>query len=159
MPTLFVNYVFSALNATVADILSQLTTLQTDADRVLAGINGILHRTYDSEMQTVNEELQNVQAASSLVMSAQYNVTSHKNMSLELNSTAFGEEGRLMRSDEVFDEMKLRMNNVTNLINEALVLINQTKVCCVGGGLVPCEKFGDASRFIQPLNDTTIKRT
>ena len=134
MSTLFLNYVLSALNATVADILSQLTTLQSDADSVLAGINGILQRTYDSEMQTVNEELQNVQAASSLAMSAQYNVTSHKNTSLELNRTALGAEGSLMLSDEAFDEMKLRMNTVTNLTNQALVLINRTKVCSGGGG-------------------------
>jgi len=127
--TLFFNYVFSALNATVADILSQLTTLQSDADSVLAGINGILDRTYDSEMQTVNEELQNVQTVSSLAMSAQYNVTSHKNTSVDLNRTALGAEGSLMRSNQAFDEMKLRINTVTNLTNQALVLINQTKVC------------------------------
>ncbi|XP_020625877.1 laminin subunit beta-1-like, partial [Orbicella faveolata] len=82
----------TALNATVADILSQLTTLRSDADNVLAGINGILSRTYDSEMQAVNEEVQNVQAASSLAMSAQYNVTSHKNTSVDLNRTALGAE-------------------------------------------------------------------
>ena len=133
MSTLFFNYVFSALNATVADMLSQLTTLRNDADSVLAGINGILHKTYDTEMQTVNEELQNVQAASSLAMSAQYNVTSHKNTSVELNRTAVGAEGGLMLSDEAFDEMKLRINTVTNLTNQALVLINQTKVCYFRG--------------------------
>lgn len=138
--TLFLNYVLSALNATVADILSQLTTLQSDADSVLAGINGILQRTYDSEMQTVNEELQNVQAASSLAMSAQYNVTSHRNTSLALNRTALGAEGSLMLSDEVFDEMKLRMNTVTNLTNQALVLINQTKVC--SGGILHAKRLG-----------------
>ena len=123
------HYIFSALNATVADILSQLTTLQGDADSVLAGVNGILNRTYDSEMQTVDEELQSVQAASSLAMTAQYNVTFHKNTSAELNNTALGAEGNLMLSDEAFNEMKLRINTVTNLTNEALFLISGTKVC------------------------------
>jgi len=126
---------------------------------VLAGISGILSRTYDSEMKAVNEEVQNVKAASSLAMSAQYNVTSHKNTSVDLNRTALGAEGSLMRSNEAFDGMKLRINTVTNLTNEALVLINQTKVCCVrgsgeagwwgrGDGLVPYEKFRDACRKI-----------
>lgn len=149
MSTLFLNYVFSALNATVADILSQLTALQNDADSVLAGINGILQRTYDSEMQTVNEELQNVEAASSLAMSAQYNVTSHKNTSVELNRTAMGAEGNLKISNERFDEMKLRINNVTSLTNQALVLINQTKVCYFqgrgGGGVTTMSKVWGCS--------------
>lgn len=80
-------------------------------------------------MQTVDEELQSVQAASSLAMTAQYNVTFHKNTSAELNNTALGAEGNLKRSEETFNEMKLRVNTVTNLTNEALFLINGTKVC------------------------------
>ena len=125
---LLLNYIFSALNATVAEILTQLTRLKNDADSVLAGINGILHKSYDSEMQRVDEELHNVQSAYSLAMSAKYNVTSHKNMSTDLNSTAMDAEGRLMLSNSVFDEMKPRINAVTSLISDALVLINQTKV-------------------------------
>ncbi len=118
------------MNATVAEILTQLTRLKDDADNVLAGINGILHKSYDSEMQQVDEELQNVQSASSLAMSAKYNVTSHKNTSTDLNSTVLGAEGSFMLSNSVFDEMKPRINTVTSLTNEALALINQTKVCC-----------------------------
>ena len=144
MSTLFLNYVFSALNATVADILGQLTSLQNDADSVLAGINGILQRTYDSEMQTVNEELQNVQAVSSLAMSAQYNVTSHKNTSVDLNGTAMAAEGNLIRSNEAFNEMKLRISNVTSLTNQALVLINDTKVCYFRRETTRCQKTVDA---------------
>ncbi|XP_078373908.1 laminin subunit alpha-like [Oculina patagonica] len=117
----------TALNATVAEILTQLTRLKDDADNVLAGINGILHKSYDSEMQQVDEELQNVQSASSLAMSAKYNVTSHKNTSTDLNSTVLGAEGSFMLSNSVFDEMKPRINTVTSLTNEALALINQTK--------------------------------
>ena len=123
-------YIFTALNATVAEILTQLTRLKDDADTVLAGINGILHKTYDSEMQQVEEEYQNVQSAYSLAMSAKYNVTSHKNMSTNLNSTALGAEESFERSNSVFDQMKPKINTVTNLTNEALVLMNQTKVCC-----------------------------
>ena len=97
---------------------------------MLAGINDILHKTYDSEMQQVEEEYQNVQSAYSLAMSAKYNVTSHKNMSTNLNNTALGAEESFKRSNSVFDQMKPKINAVTNLTNEALVLMNQTKVCC-----------------------------
>lgn len=120
--------ILSELSATVADILTQLTSLKTHADSVLAGINGILRKSYDSEVEQVNEELRNVQSASTLAVSAKYNVTAHRNMSESLNKTAMEAEGSLLVSMSEFNRMGPRIDAVTSLTNDALSLINQTKV-------------------------------
>ena len=119
---------FSALNATVADILSRLTGLKNHADSLLAGINGIMHKTYNSEMQQVDEESRKARSASDFAMSAKYNVTAHQNMSLNLNNTAIEAEGSLLVSMEQLDQMRPRIDTVTSLTEDALLLINQTKV-------------------------------
>lgn len=119
---------FSALSGTVSAILIQLTSLKNHADSLLAGINGVVEKTYDSEVEQVDRELRNVMAAHSLAMSARYNVTAHQNMSARLNITATGAEASLIVSMDVFNEMRPRIDEITNLTNDALVLINQTKV-------------------------------
>ena len=130
---------FSALNAVVAEILAELTRLKEHADSVLAGINSIMHMSYDSEVREVDEELQNVQAASSLAMSAMYNVTAHKNMSANLSNTALDAEGRLQASNALFDQMEPQIVAVISYTNEALVLINQTTVCSTALSLLIME--------------------
>ena len=118
----------SALSATVADILTQLTSLKNHADSLLAGINGIMHKTYNSEMQQVDEELQKARLASDLAISAKYNVTAHQNMSMNLNNTAIDAEGSLLVSMSELNQMRPRIDTVTSLTEDAILLINQTKV-------------------------------
>ena len=95
---------------------------------MLGGINGILHKSYESEMRQVDEELGNVHSVSALATSAKYNVTAHRNMSTNLNKTLMEAEGSLLVSMAEFNQMGPRIETITSLTNEAIVLINQTKV-------------------------------
>ena len=125
--------VISALRVTASGVLTELTSLRNNADSILAGINGILRKTYDSELGQANVEFENAQDASTLAMSAKYNATAHKNMSINLNKTALEAEGSLKISMAEFEQMRPRIDNVTKLTDEAVAVINKTKVyvlCC-----------------------------
>ena len=113
---------------TASGVVTELTGLRNHADSVLAGINGILHKTYDSELEQANVELRNAQAASTLAMSAQYNVTAHKNMSKNLNETVLEAEGSHNISYSEFKKMRPRIDNVTELTDQVVAVINKTKV-------------------------------
>lgn len=119
----------TALNGTVTEILDQLTKLRDHADSVLGSISGIINKTYETEMQRVDEEVQSVESAHSLAMSAQYNVTSHKNMSENLNKTMLQAQGSYLISNGMFDMMKPQIVTITDRTKEAVALMNQTKVC------------------------------
>lgn len=117
----------TALNGTVAEIVDQLTKLKDHADSVLASISSIINKTYEIEMQRVDEEVQSVESAYTLATSAQYNVTSHKNMSENLNKTMLEAQGNLLVSNGMFDMMKPQIVTISYRTNEAVVLMNQTK--------------------------------
>ena len=119
----------TALNGTVAEIVDQLTKRKDHADSVLASITSIINKTYEIEMQRVDEEVQSVESAYTLATSAQYNVTSHKNMSENLNKTMLEAQGNLLVSNGMFDMMKPQIVTISYRTNEAVVLMNQTKVC------------------------------
>ena len=129
------------MNDTVTEILAQLSRLKAHADSVLGDITGIINKTYDDEMRRVDEEVQNVQSASALAMSAQYNGTAHKNMSANLNNTALESERNLLASFVLFNQMRPQIDTVTTKTNEALVLINQTKVCFTTSNLLIAQLY------------------
>ena len=128
----------TALNGTVTEILDQLTKLRDHADSVLGSISGIINKTYETEMQRVDEEVQLVESAHSLAMSAQYNVTSHKNMSENLNKTMLQAQGSYLISNGMFDLMKPQIVTITDRTNEAVALMNQTKVCSTASSFFVC---------------------
>ena len=104
--------------------------MKADVDSILAGINAdFVLKTYSSELGQVNDTFQDVQATYAFVMSARYNVTTHKNTSIKLNDTAIEQHEILRDAESEAYKTKRRINQVTNLIDEATILINQTKVC------------------------------
>ena len=118
------------LNETVSGILARLTSLKADVDSILAGINAdFLLKTYSTELEQVNDTAQDVEATYAFAMSARYNVSTHKNMSIRLNNTAKEQHEILRDAESEAYNTKRRIDQVTNLIDEATILINQTKVC------------------------------
>ncbi|KAK2550366.1 Laminin-like protein epi-1 [Acropora cervicornis] len=116
------------LNETVSGILARLTSLKADVDSILAGINAdFLLKTYSTELEQVNDTVQDVQATYAFAMSARYNVSTHKNMSIRLNNTAKEQHEILRDAESEAYNTKRRIDQVTNLIDEATILINQTK--------------------------------
>ena len=118
------------MNSTVSGILSALTDLRDYANRSLAGIDaGGVFKMYDSELELVDQTLQNVQTAYTFAMSARYNVTSQKNKSVELNDTAMGIDSGLNEAQSKSNQTERGIQEVTEFITYALALINQTKAC------------------------------
>lgn len=116
------------LNETVSGILARLTSLKADVDSILAGINAdFLLKTYSTELEQVNDTAQDVEATYAFAMSARYNVSTHKNMSIRLNNTAKEQHEILRDAESEAYNTKRRIDQVTNLIDEATILINQTK--------------------------------
>lgn len=119
----------SALNATVTDVLTRLTSLKRHADNLLAGINGIMNRTYDNELQQADEEYRKAQDVSALAMSARFNVTAQENLRKNLNDTAVQLERSLLVSMGDFDQLTNRAITTAVITDDAVILIKRTKVC------------------------------
>lgn len=130
----------SALNATVTDVLTRLTSLKRDADNLLAGINGIMNRTYDNELQQADEEYRKAQDVSALAMSARFNVTAQENLRKNLNDTAVQLERSLLVSMGEFDQLTNRAITTAVITDDAVILIIRTKVCSLHCDFVKCNQ-------------------
>lgn len=130
----------SALNATVTDVLTRLTSLKRHADNLLAGINGIMNRTYDNELQQADEEYRKAQDVSALSMSARFNVTAQENLRKNLNDTAVQLERSLLVSMGEFDQLTNRAITTAVITDDAAILIIRTKVCSLHCDFVKCNQ-------------------
>ena len=84
--------------------------------------------SFDDEKQQVEEKVVRVQSVDSLAVTARYNVSTHSNMSADLNNSALTAETNLLALERELSELKQRIAAVTNVSNEAMSLVILTKV-------------------------------
>jgi len=88
-----------------------------------------MNRTYDNEVQQADEEYRKAQDVSALAMSARFNVTAQENLRKNLNDTAVQLERSLLVSMGEFDQLTNRAITTAVITDDAVILINRTKVC------------------------------